>query len=70
MPHTATRVPGFDPVPYRGRTGRLFTDGLQIEVEVIDARRVYGRTDLYVAPVAGSGQRWVSLDRVGGIEHV
>lgn len=31
---------------------------------VRDVRRTWGRIDLYVAPVGGSGSAWVSLDRV------
>lgn len=42
----------------------LSTDGLSVAVTVQDVRQVWGRTDLLVSPVAGSGQIWVSQDRV------
>ena len=61
---------------YVGRTGRLSVrgssaphwshgeQGLVVTVKVLDAREVYGRLDLFVAPVAGSGAAWVEARRV------
>lgn len=56
-----------------GRTGVLPVDveregDLRIQVEVKDARKSYGRTEVLVEPIAGSGQRWVHADRVEGLE--
>lgn len=48
-----------------GRKGELPLGGdTSITVHVRDVRQVWGRTDLLVAPVAGSGEMWVSAGRV------
>lgn len=53
-----------------GRRGALSVQcgagTLRFEVTVVDARRVYGRTDYLIAPVSGfaTGATWVSADRV------
>lgn len=47
-----------------GRTGLLREGELAVRVEVKDAREVYGRTDLLVAPLAGHGTAWVQAERV------
>jgi hypothetical protein len=39
-------------------------EGLSIRVRVLDARQSYGRTELLVEPVTGSGQAWVTAKRV------
>ena len=41
---------------------------LAVRVHIIDARRVWNRTDYLVTPVAGTGQQWVSADRVTELE--
>lgn len=33
-------------------------DKLQFEVNIIDSKKAYGRTNYLVTPVAGSGQAW------------
>lgn len=33
-----------------------------VEVTVKDARQMYGRTDLLITPVSGSGEQWVSAE--------
>lgn len=38
---------------------------LNFEVRVLDARTRYGTIDVLIAPVAGNGSQWVTLDRVG-----
>lgn len=38
--------------------------GLLVEVTVLDAGLVYGVKRCLVTPVAGSGRRWVNLDRL------
>ena len=48
-------------------TARLTTHGkgfVTVEIEVTDARTAFGRIDLEVTPVAGSGRMWVSADSV------
>lgn len=37
--------------------------GLSFEVKVLSVRCVFGRTDYFVAPIAGRGKSWVSADR-------
>ena len=48
-------------------TMRLHVGGIawtMAEVKILDARDAYGRTDLLVEPVSGTGTAWVSADRV------
>jgi hypothetical protein len=48
-----------------GREGKLRTaEGLRVDVTVEDARRVYGRVDFRVSPLAGACSAWVGADRV------
>lgn len=49
---------------YIGRKGWLRIEGFNMAVEVKDVRHVWGRIDVLVSPVAGSGDNWVSLERV------
>lgn len=37
---------------------------LEIPVKVLEEREVFGRYEVQVTPVSGSGQAWVSADRV------
>jgi hypothetical protein len=47
------------------RTGSLDEgSGWLVRVRVLDVRFAFGRVDLLVTPINGSGQRWVSLSRV------
>jgi hypothetical protein len=54
---------------YIGKTGVLRCEYLSVEVEIIDAKRSYGRTLLLVRPVSGSGEQWVEEGRVSRIEN-
>jgi len=47
-----------------GCAGSLHVDSLTVAVTILDARRVWNRTDYLVTPVRGSGQQWVSAERV------
>lgn len=51
-----------------GRTGTLavFTapQTLHVAVKVLDTRECWGRIDYHVTPVGGSGETWVSAERV------
>lgn len=50
---------------YVGREGLLSYGGsIAIEVKSLDAREVYGRLDIYVEPVAGTGKAWVAESRI------
>ncbi len=44
--------------------GRLAVDGLRIDVAILDIRKVWARIDYLVTPLQGSGEKWVSSDRV------
>lgn len=37
---------------------------LKIEVTVVDRRTVFGREEVLIIPVAGSGKWWVGIDKV------
>ena len=47
-----------------GRTGILNTDKLGVLIRSLDAREVYGRLDILVEPVEGTGEAWVSESRI------
>lgn len=42
----------------------MVPNGLKFAVVILDARSVFGRIDVQVRPVEGSGKAWVSLDTV------
>ncbi len=48
--------------PLRGGRGDL-----AIEMKVLDKRVAYGRTDLLVEPVAGTGTKWVDVRSLGEV---
>lgn len=45
-------------------TARLDIEKLSIYVEVKDIKQSYGRWRALVTPISGSGETWVSLDRL------
>lgn len=47
-----------------GNTAVLVMDGLMVSVTILDTKSVYGRLDVLIAPVSGSGQKWVQCDRL------
>ncbi len=47
-----------------GRKGKYLHGNIQFQVELLDVREVFGRTDVEIKPVAGTGTAWVSLDKV------
>ncbi len=47
-----------------GRKGRYGHGSMRFEVEVLDVRESFGRTDLQVRPVAGAGTGWISYDKI------
>ena len=49
---------------YVNKEGILNTDKLGVLIRSLDAREVYGRLDVLVEPVAGTGQAWVSESRI------
>ena len=38
--------------------------GLTIPVRVTDVRIAFGRVDVLVTPIGGSGERWVNADKL------
>lgn len=47
-----------------GKPGLLRVGDLSHPVKILDAKNVYDRTDVLVAPVGGKGKQWVYLNRV------
>lgn len=50
-------------IPAVGQRVMVRCDELNVDCKVIDVKTAWGKPRLLVAPVAGSGQQWVSLDR-------
>jgi hypothetical protein len=49
---------------YIDRTGLAsiaVSDGIKIPVKVKDARSIFGRTELKVTPIGGSGETWITV---------
>lgn len=44
--------------------GLYVHQGMKWPVKLIDARKVYGRVDVLITPVNGSGQKWVERNSV------
>lgn len=42
----------------------LLENSLSVQVKILDVRDSFGRTDILVTPVCGSGQQWVDMQRV------
>jgi len=47
-----------------GKTGLLAVGNLRVPVRVVNARTNFGRVDIQVEPIGGSGQEWVETSRV------
>lgn len=47
-----------------GNTAVLVIDGLSVQVKILDTKQAFGRLDVLIAPVSGSGQKWVQCDRL------
>lgn len=37
---------------------------VKVEVEILDGKSIFGRTDLKFRPVAGTGEGWASLEKL------
>lgn len=46
------------------RTATAHLEGLEINVQVIDARQVWNRTQVLITPLNGKGQKWIDSDRL------
>lgn len=40
------------------------TEGLTIAVNILGTRTIFGRTEVLISPVSGSGQKWVLSKKV------
>lgn len=49
---------------YVDKKGYLWIKNMEVYVRVLKARKVYGRVDVLVVPVMGSGMEWVNEARV------
>ena len=49
---------------YKGLSGTVVLMGMSVAIVVTNARKCYGRTDLYVEPTAGVGGTWVEHRKV------
>lgn len=51
---------------YIGKTGTILPGlgSISIPVKVYDARQVYGRVELLVKPVSGTGETWINPNRI------
>jgi len=43
--------------------------GLLVPVRILETRKAYGRTDVLIAPIDGSGQAWVRDDKIVQTDH-
>lgn len=41
-------------------------EGMNVPVTVVDVRKVFARIDYLCIPVGGSGEKWISTDRIRG----
>ena len=48
----------------QGKQGLYSVGTLKIQVIIKDARLAYGRTDVLIVPVSGSGEQWIESSRV------
>lgn len=53
-----------------GQIGDIHISGLTITVEISDSRSRYGKTDLRVTPLSGSGAIWKEADNVRNIRPI
>jgi len=53
-----------------GQIGDIHISGLTITVEISDSRNRYGKTDLRVTPLSGSGSIWKESDNVINIRPI
>ena len=49
---------------YVGRKARLSLDGLVVEVTIMNIKSHFGRLDMEVSPISGSGAKWVTSQKL------
>jgi hypothetical protein len=42
----------------------LLLDGLTVTVRLLDEKHVFGRVDVLVTPLSGSGEKWTRQDKL------
>jgi hypothetical protein len=47
-----------------GQIGNINQGGLDVDVKILDAKQAYGVTRYLVTPMSGTGEVWVSANRV------
>jgi hypothetical protein len=47
-----------------GKTAKLNIERLLVSVHVMDVKTAFGRIDVLVEPVTGSGEKWVSSEKI------
>jgi hypothetical protein len=47
-----------------GNTAILELEGLKVSVAILDTKQAFGRLDILISPVSGSGQKWISSERL------
>jgi hypothetical protein len=47
-----------------GKQGLLRVESLHVRVEILDVKEAYGSTRVLITPVNGSGEQWVTLERM------
>jgi len=50
--------------PLIGKAGRYLIGTASFPVTIVDARELFGRTDVQIEPVGGSGAAWVERSAV------
>ncbi len=50
--------------PLIGRTGRYLIGAASFPVTIIDARELFGRIDVQIEPIGGSGAAWVERSAI------
>lgn len=51
-------------IPVGQRCHWRASEKIRVLCEVADSRSVWGRVDLLLRPVQGTGEQWVSIDKV------
>jgi hypothetical protein len=46
------------------KRGRITYRGLRVDVRIVDSRTAYGRKELLVRPVSGTGSTWIAVHNV------
>ena len=42
----------------------FLSEGMQFDVKIVDVKSAYGRIDFQIIPLGGTGNKWVSEERI------